>query len=145
MLPGIQDASEFAILRNRMESGLLSDLAGRYADENPVREELRMLTDPHGLFYPLFVVPMVMFYNSRKIKEGELKHSWTDLFNEKFKVIFPNRDKPLTRAVGAYLKHEFPEQFPEFEQRVVHEGTPPSVIKSVVSGCDRTLFLITHI
>ncbi len=125
---------EFAALRNRVESGLLSDLAGRYANENPVREELKMLTDPHGLFYPLFVVPLAMFYNTKKIKEEELKHSWTDLFNEKFKIIFPERDKPLSRAVGAYLKRKFSGQFSEFEKRAIYEGSPTNVIKSVVSG-----------
>ncbi len=130
----VTHASEFAALRNRVESGLLSDLAGRYANEKPVREELNMLTDSHGLFYPLFVVPLAMFYNTKKIKAEELRHSWTDLFNEKFKIIFPERDKPLSRAVGAYLKHEFPEQFPEFEKRAVYEGSPTNVIKSVASG-----------
>jgi spermidine/putrescine-binding protein len=130
----ITHVPEFATLGNRIESGLFSDIAGEFASEHPVREELHMLTDPHGLFYPLFVVPLVMFYNTKKIKENELKHSWSDLFNKNFKIIFPNRDKPLSRAVGAYLKHEFPEQFPEFEERVVYEGSPPSVIKSVISG-----------
>jgi|GEM_PF-1191380 len=130
----ITHVPEFASLGNRVESGLFSNVAGQFASEHPVREELQMLTDPHGLFYPLFVVPMVMFYNTKKIQENELKHSWSDLFNKKFKVILPNRDKPLSRAVGAYLKHEFPDKFPEFEERAVYEGSPPSVIKSVISG-----------
>jgi ABC-type Fe3+ transport system substrate-binding protein len=127
-------ASEFASLNNRKESGLFSDLAEQCVKENPVREELSLLTDPNGLFYPLFVVPLAMSYNTRKINENELKHSWADLFNEKFKVIFPERGKPLSIAVGAYLMHEFPEQFPAFEQRVVYEGTPANVVKSVVLG-----------
>lgn len=130
----ITHVPEFTTLRNKEESELLSELAGQFAKDNPVREELKMLEDPKGLFYPLFVVPMAMFYNTNKIQEHEIEHSWKDLFNDKFKVIFPERDKPLSRAVGAYLKNEYPEQFVELEKRVVYEGSPIHVIKSVASG-----------
>lgn len=130
----ITHAPEFATLKNKEKSELLSDMAGKYTVDNPVREEIKMLEDPKGLFYPLFVVPMAMFYNTNKIQEEELEHSWKDIFNDKFKIIFPERDKPLSRAVGAYLKHNYPEQFEELEKRVVYEGSPTHVIKSVVSG-----------
>lgn len=130
----VTHAPEFASVENRVESGMFSELIGQYAKENPVREELSMLTDPEGLFYPLFVVPLAMFYNTKNINEKELKNSWTDIFNKKYKVRFPERDKPISRAVGAFLKHKFPKQFSEFEKRVVYEGSPAHVVKSVISG-----------
>lgn len=130
----VTHATEFAALENRSEVGLFSDRSSRYLKENPVREELSMLIDPQGIFYPICVTPLVMIYNMEKIKDHELKHSWTDLFNEKYKVIFPDRDKPLCRATGAFLKAKFPEQFPAFEKKVVYEGSPANVIKAVASG-----------
>lgn len=127
-------ATEFAALDNRANIGLFSNMAGRYLKENPVRNELGMLTDPQEIFYPISVTPLVMIYNTEKIKEEELEHSWTDMLNDKFKVIFPDRDKPLCRAVGAFLKTQFPERFPAFEKRVLYDGSPNSVVKAVASG-----------
>lgn len=127
-------ATEFASLGDREETGLFSDFANRYLQANPVRDELRMLIDPKRIFYPISVTPLVMIYNTEKIKESDLNHSWMDLFNEKHKVIFPDRNKPLCRAAGAYLKATFPKQFSSFEQRVVYEGSPANVVKAVVSG-----------
>ncbi len=130
----VTHATEFAALENRSEVGLFSDLSSRYLKENPVREELSMLIDPQGIFYPISVTPLAMIYNTEKIKEHELKRSWADLFNEKYKIIFPDRDKPLCRAVGAFLKAKFSEQFPAFEKKVVYEGSPANVVKAVASG-----------
>ena len=127
-------ATDFASLKSRLDNNLFSNLAGRYEKQNPVRDELSMITDPMGIFYPVCVTPLVMLYNSNNVKEHELKHSWADLFNKKFNVIFPGRDKPLTRAAGAFLLQRFPEEFPEFEKRVVYEGYPSDVVKAVVSG-----------
>jgi len=83
-------ATEFASFKSRKESDLFSNIAGQYAKENPVREELAMLNDPEGLFYPLFVVPLVMCYNTQIVKREDLKHSWTDLFNEKYNYTTAN-------------------------------------------------------
>lgn len=130
----VTHATEFAALDNRLEIDLFSDMAGRYLESNPVREELNMLVDPQKIFYPISVTPLVMVYNTERISQDILEHSWADLFNEKFKVIFPDRDKPLSRAVGAFLKLNYPEQFPIFEKRVVYDGSPNSVIKAVASG-----------
>lgn len=127
-------ATEFAALKGRNEGDLFSTMAGQYAKENPVREELAILDDPEGLFYPLFVVPLVMCYNTRIVKQDDLKHAWTDLFNEKYKVILPDRDKPLSRAVGAFLQKQYPDEFLKFEIKAVYEGSPNIVVKSVISG-----------
>lgn len=130
----VTHATEFAALDSRSETCLFSDIAARYLQANPVREELNMLIDPQEIFYPISVTPLVMVYNTEKVKETDLSHSWADLFNEKYKVIFPDRDKPLCRAAGAYLKATFPEQFPEFEKKVVYDGSPANVVKAVASG-----------
>ncbi len=130
----ITHATEFTSLDDLSECALFSDLAGKYLEENPVRDELKMLVDPRGILYPVSVTPLVMIYNSKRIDGKELKHSWTDLFNEKYKVIFPDRNKPLCRAAGAFLMEMFPEQFPAFEKRVVYEGNPANMVKAVASG-----------
>lgn len=127
-------ATEFASLKNRSDGELFSDIAGKYAEENPIREELAMLKDPKGLFYPLFVVPLVMCYNTKIVNPEDLKHSWTDLFNEKYKVYLPSREKPMTRAIGAFLKKNYPQQFARFDERAVYKDSPKEVMKSVISG-----------
>lgn len=126
----ITHATEFASITNRVE--LFSTLSGAYAEENPVRDELSMLKDPDGIFYPLFVVPVVMCCGKRTV--GGLSHSWADLLNEKLKVVLPDRDKPLSRAVGGFMKSRYPEQFDAFEKRAVYNGSPNNVVKSVISG-----------
>lgn len=130
----VTHATEFASLEREVATKQFSGLAGEYARENPVRDELQVLSDPRGLFYPLFVVPVVMFFNTQKVKADELKNSWADLFNEKYKVAFPDRDKPMSRAAGAFLMHYFPEHFAAFEQTTEYEGSPANVVKSVVMG-----------
>jgi len=127
-------ATEFASLKSRNEGGVFSNIGGQYAEENPVREELSMLEDPEGLFYPLFVVPLVMCYNTKMVNPEDLQHSWADLFNEKYKVFLPAREKPMTRAVGAFLKRNYPQQFTKFEEKAVYGGSPKDVMKSVISG-----------
>ena len=130
----VTHVTEFATLDNQSESGLFSSMAGRYSKEVPIRNELNMLADPQGIFYPISVTPLVMIYNPETIKEDELEHSWADLFNEKYKVIFPDRDKPLCKAAGAFLMATFPNQFPAFDKRVVYEGSPVNMIRAVASG-----------
>ncbi len=130
----ITHATDFASLTDRYQDNLFSDLAGQFEKNHPIRKELSMLTDPKGLFSLVSVTPLVMFYNPKTVKEDDLKHTWADLFNENYKVIFPDRDKPLTRAAGAFLKQRFPDEFPKFEKRVVYEGYPSDVVKAVISG-----------
>ena len=130
----VTHATEFASLEKEERIRILSKLAGEYADINPLRKELNKLTDPLGIFYPISVTPLTMIYNAENVKEDDLKHSWEDLLNDKYKVIFPDRDKPLSRAVGAYLKVNFPEQFANFEKRVTYSGKPPNMLKAVASS-----------
>lgn len=130
----VTHATEFASLKQEARSRLFSDLAGQYAKLNPIREEMRRLYDPQGIFYPISVTPLAMIYNTEKVKEEDLNGSWTDLFHDKYSVIFPDRDKPLCRAVGGYLKANYPDQFAKFEEKVVYDGSPANMLRLVASG-----------
>jgi hypothetical protein len=130
----ITHATEFASLKREQRIELFSSLPGQYEELKPIRKELSKLKDSLGIFYPISVTPLAMIYNAENVKEEELKHSWADLFNEKFKVIFPERNKPLCRAAGGFLKANFPEEFPEFEERVTYSGTPANMTRLIASG-----------
>ncbi len=130
----VTHATEFAGLTKEERQRLFSDMAGKYAERRPIRKELSNLYDPEGIFYPISVTPLAMIYNTENVKEEDLKHSWSDLFNEKYKVVFPDRDKPLSRAVGGFLKTRFPEQFPAFEEKVTYDGSPADMSRLVASG-----------
>lgn len=133
-------APEFSSLADKDKTKIFSDLAGKYAKKHPIRKELSMLTDSSGMFYPTSVIPLVMIYNSETVDEKDLTHSWADLFHEKYRVMLPFRDKPMTRAAGAFLLQQFPEQFAEFEKRVRYDGYPMDGIKAVLSGeCDMAM------
>lgn len=130
----VTHATEFASFKEEARSCFFSDLAGRYAKLNPIREEMSQLYDPQGIFYPISVTPLAMIYNTEKVKEEDLTGSWTDLFNDKYSVIFPDRDKPLCRAVGGYLKANYSDQFAKFEEKVVYDGSPANMLRLVASG-----------
>ena len=130
----VANVTEFASLEKEERIRILSKLAGEYAERNPLREELNALTDPLGIFYPISVTPLTMIYNADNVKEDALLRSWEDLLDDRYTVLFPDRDKPLSRAVGAYLKVNFPEQFARFEKRVTYSGTPANILKAVASG-----------
>ncbi len=130
----VTHATEFASIKEGARSCLFSDLAGQYAKLNPIREEMSQLYDSRGIFYPISVTPLAMIYNTEKVKEKDLTGSWTDLFNDKYSVIFPDRDKTLCRAVGGYLKANYPDQFAKFEEKVVYDCTPANMLRLVASG-----------
>jgi hypothetical protein len=127
-------ASDFSVLKDRKEGNLFSSIAGKYAKENTIREELEVLIDPYEIFYPLFVVPMVMCYNTRIVNKEDLKNSWTDIFNEKLNVIFPDKDTPSSKAVRAYLKKNYPREYEAFEKKVTYGHSPVEVIQAVAAG-----------
>lgn len=127
-------APDFASIVDKNRAEIFSDFAFEYVKKHPVRQELSMLEDPEGIFYPISVIPLVMIYNSETVDENDLTHSWADMFNEKYKVILPFRDKPMTRATGAFLLKNYPDKFPEFEKRVCYDGYPIDGMKAVLSG-----------
>lgn len=129
------NSPELADHANKMNTcGLFSDIMGECYKEHPVREELKMLSDSNGIIYPSLVTPLAMFYNKENVSENKLVHSWKDLLNPELRVLLPDRDKPLTRVIGGYLKKTYPDEFEKFEKRIVYDGTPNSVVKSVASG-----------
>lgn len=127
-------APEYAISDSASLDALFSRFAGEVDRRHPITPAFRMLVDEVGLFYPFAATPLTMLYNTFSIKESQLLHSWEDLFNPKFRILFPDRDKPLCRAAGAYLLGKYPDQFAEFESRVTYDGSPASVGKAVISG-----------
>lgn len=119
-----------------------SGFAETVAQKYPIAAPFNKLLDEDGIFYPFSATPLTMLYNTSTVKESELMHSWEDLFNPKFRIVFPDRDKPLCRAVGAYLLAKYPDRFSAFERHVVYDGSPASVGKSVLGGsCDITMTL----
>lgn len=130
----VVNATELAPLDKTVKEAVLGRDAPLFVEKHPVRKEMQALLDPEGYFYPISVTPLVMIYNPGKMAAEKLTHSWKDLFNPDFRVVFPDRDKPLTRAAGAYLLSVWPDEFAAFERRVVYDGTPASVVRSVMSG-----------
>ncbi|SMG43313.1 ABC transporter substrate-binding protein [Dethiosulfovibrio salsuginis] len=90
--------------------------------------------DPEGKLHPIFVVPMVPVYNLNLVKADELTGSWSDLMNKNFKVLFPDKDTPISKAVMAYLKRTWPEEYPSFRKALSFGGSPVEVIQAVGSG-----------
>ncbi len=113
---------------------LFDNIALDLARTVPVREDMQPLIDQAGKLFPISVYPLALIYNKALVKQGTLLNSWQDLFNQQFKVVFPDRDKPLTRAVGAYLLDKYPEQFKQFESRVTYAGGPKDIIRKVASA-----------
>lgn len=111
---------------------------GKVADfieeKNSVRKEFNSLVDSDDIFYPFSITPLTMLYNTQTVNETDLKHSWEDLFNPKFRIVFPDREKPLCKAVGAYIKERYPEKFEDFEKKVCYTGSPASMAKSLATG-----------
>lgn len=99
-----------------------------------VREEFSQLMDPCHRLFLVCVTPLVMVYNPQRVDESELKHSWEDVLCPRYSILFPDRDKPLSRAAGSYLLKHYPNQFDDFERRVVYDGSPASVMKQVSCG-----------
>jgi len=127
-------ATEFASFSASQRESFLSSSACRYTQKNPLRKEFLPFTAHNCFFYPAFIVPLIMFYNPYKIKKSDLANSWTDLFNKKFKVLFPARDKPLSRVAGAYLNSLSSKDFQELQTRITYEGSPANVIRMVCEG-----------
>lgn len=130
----ISMAAEYAFSGKENLSDVFGKFAGFLSEKKKIRKEFISLIDDNQIFYPFSITPLTMLYNTQTVDESDLKHSWTDLFNPKFRIIFPDRDKPLCRAVGAYLKANYPEDFVDFEKRVTYDGSPASVGKSLTSG-----------
>ncbi len=99
-----------------------------------VQKDFVSMVDPDCRMFLVCVTPLVMIYNPKRVDEADLQHSWEDLLCPKYSVLFPDRDKPLSRATGSYLLKHFPLQFDDFERRVVYSGSPASVLKQVSCG-----------
>lgn len=130
----VTHATEFATDRLQGRECHFSPFAQGCLDRNPIRKEFVMLQDPLRVFFPVSVTPLVMVFNPETVHGDELVHSWEDLLETHRSVLFPDRDKPLSRAAGAYLLKTYPDRFPDFERRVAYDGSPASVVKRVASG-----------
>ncbi len=137
-------AGEYACTGNTHFETIFGQIPSRVLEKKKIRNELLPLIDKQSIFYPFSLTPLTMIYNSQMVDEKDLKHSWTDLFNPQYRIIFPERDKPLCRAVGAYLKANYPDEFVDFEKRVSYSGSPVSVGKALCSGeYDMAMTLMT--
>lgn len=100
----------------------------------PFRSEAASFCDTAGLFHPVFIVPMVPVYNRKLIAKKDLTGSWTDLLVDGRRVVFPDRNTPISRAVLAYLKREWPDEYRDFRERLTFGGSPVEVIRAVGDG-----------
>ncbi len=130
----LSHSSDFAVLENSKLKELFSETAGEYADVNPVMNEYRVFEDPDRLFYPLFIVPLVMFYNKKYVIKEELTHSWKDLLNDKWNVVFPDKHTPISKVVMAYLKRNYRDKYDTLKQKIVFGKSPVEVIHAVAAG-----------
>ncbi len=127
-------ATEYAHLTNEQLSGQFDAVNGVCESVCPISDALQPLVDPAGRWYPVALVPLSIFYNRTKVDESQLKHSWEDLMDAGYRVRFPDQDKPISRAMCAFLKANWPEKYEDFMQRATFGGLPPNVMRSVASG-----------
>jgi ABC-type Fe3+ transport system substrate-binding protein len=125
-------ASEFSVLYGKDMKRFFSTMGGDYTTTKPVRKEVEAFVDKNSIFYPLFIVPIVICYNTEGIDESELNNCWEDLLNPKFKAVLPDRSKPVTKIVGAHILKTCPENFGQFDN-LDYIFSPREVIKSLIS------------
>lgn len=127
-------ASEFSILDLEQTISPLFAPNSKISRNYPVRDEMKSFIDYEGLFHPICSVPLIMFYNRKNVSETDLCNSWTDLFNEKLRVVFPYEDIPISKVIMANLKNRFKKEFDEFRKNIVFGESPMKVINAVASG-----------
>jgi hypothetical protein len=123
-------ASEFAVLDGKDIKAYFSTWGGEYTRTRPVRSELAPFMDDESIFYPLFIVPIVLCYDEGEINIGDLEKSWEDLLNPAFKAVVTDRSKPITKIVGAHFLKTSPEKFKQFDD-LDRIYSPREVMKSV--------------
>jgi len=126
-------AGEFYALGETPMSEYFTPICGDLEKQYPVRDELKMLVDTAGFFYPMSVVAIVMSYNKKNVDASKLSGSWRDMFLDRFKVVIPDNSKHITIAAGAYILKYMPEYFEQF-QAFDRRFSPAEVTKSVASG-----------
>lgn len=132
MLPDLvlTHASEFAVLHGKDMKEYFSSLGGEYTRTKPVRRELGVFVDSESVFYPLFIVPIVLCYDAEKIASKALENSWEDLLNPKFRAVVTDRSRSITKVVGAHFLKTSPEKFDQFDSLdMIH--SPREVMKSL--------------
>lgn len=127
-------ASDLSVIDAPTRKKLFSGIARAYEKEHPIRKEFSAFSDPDGICYPLFIVPMVMFYNKKNGTADTLAGSWNDLFNLERKILFPDRDTPISKVVLAFLEKNYPDNYQAFLNRVAFGDSPVEVIQAVVVG-----------
>lgn len=126
-------AGEFSALGETPISEYFTHICKDFEKRYPVRDELKMLVDTDGFFYPMSVVAIVMSYNKNNIDPSKLSGSWKDMFFDGLKVVVPDNSKHITIAAGAYFLKYMPEYFEQF-QSFDRRFSPAEVTKSVASG-----------
>lgn len=130
----LSHATDYAVVDRDELNNVVSSNAKSYYEKNPLRSELSSFEDTQGNFYPMFIVPIVMFYNKNLIDKNKLTGSWCDILNEEFAVLLPDTDTPITKVVLGYLKKKYPEKYEAFVKRAVYKKSPVEVIQGVATG-----------
>ena len=125
-------ASEFAVLYGKDMKSYFSSMGGEYTKTKPVRQELAAFVDSESIFYPLFIVPIVICYDMEEIAPGELENSWEDLFNPKYNAVVTDRSKSITKIVGAHILKTCPDKFDQFDN-LDTIYSPKEVMKSLMA------------
>lgn len=121
-------------VKDKKVSDVFEPFSPAYQKKHEVRDEMNALIDPNGILKPVSVTPLIMIYNKDLVRDEDLTHSWADIFNPAFNVIFPHRTKPLVRAAGGWLLHTYKDRFMQFDTEAVYRGSPSDVVRAVASG-----------
>ena len=124
-------ACEFSTLLGKDMKKYFSPLGGEYVKEKPVRDELVKFMDEESIFYPIFIVPIIMCYNKNTVDVNDLTGSWNDLFNPKYKSVLPDKSKPITKVVGAHIISYESDKFKVLES-LDYIFSPKAVMKSLM-------------
>lgn len=129
----LSHASDFSVLDEGSRYGLFASTRA-WSGTPALHPESAPFHDPSGIFHPVFIVPMVPIYNGKVVQAAELRHSWADLFENDRKVLFPDKDTPISKAVLAYLHTTWPAEYPAFRERLSFGGSPVEVLQAVGNG-----------
>ncbi len=135
-LPGMALAhgTDFAHLNQEQLEETMLPLKGRFPMDSGLED--RGLRHPAGLLHPMFLIPFVIICNSSMLAPHERPASWEDLLDPRWhgQVCFPARDVPVTLAVTAYLRANYPALYQDFAAGLSFLKSPVEVIKAVGEG-----------
>ena len=135
-LPGMALAhgTDFASLNREQLEEILLPLPDRFPMDSGLED--KGLRDPAGLLHPMFLIPFVIICNSSMLAPHERPAGWEDLLGPQWygQVCFPARDVPVTLAVTAYLRANYPAPYQNFAARLSFLKSPVEVSRAVGEG-----------